>query len=159
MVPEQEIQNQEDHEKRRASTRAQPQLQRPHGLQLPAVPGRLGRAGPVQGAQPAATEHQHHGLEFFGKLGLLVPLSRQHRCLPFADPQLDTALIGSWSRDVILKTKTKTMFISELFLVCFPSMGLAYKFHRNMQLYLTVIEEPCKMCKCVHVIYCILEDY
>lgn len=38
-------------------------------------------------------------------------------------------------------------------------MGLVYKFHRNMQLYLTVIEEPCKMCKCVHVIYCILEDY
>lgn len=24
---------------------------------------------------------------------------------------------------------------------------------------MTVIEETCKMCKCVHVIYCILEDY
>ncbi|CAG11110.1 unnamed protein product [Tetraodon nigroviridis] len=62
LVPEQKIQNKEDHEKRRASTRTQPQLQRPHGLQLPTVPGRLGHAGPAQGAQPAATEHQQHGL-------------------------------------------------------------------------------------------------
>lgn len=125
LVPEQEIQNQEDHEKRRASTRTQSQLQRPHGLQLSAVPGRLGHAGPVQGAQPAATEHQHHGLEFFGNLGVLVHLSRQHRGLPFAEPQLDTALFGSWSWDVILKkkkhtkTKTKAMLISDLFFLFF----------------------------------------
>ena len=61
LVPEQEIKIEEDHEKRRASTGAQPQLQRPHGVQLPTVPGRLGHTGPLQAAQPTATKHQHDG--------------------------------------------------------------------------------------------------
>lgn len=59
LVPEQKIKNEEDHEKRRASTGAQPQLQRPHGLQLPTIPGCLGHAGPLQVAQPSATKPQH----------------------------------------------------------------------------------------------------
>lgn len=59
LVSEQEIQNEEAHKKRRASTGAQPELQRPHGVQLSTVPGRLGHTGPVQAAQPTATEYQH----------------------------------------------------------------------------------------------------
>lgn len=61
LVPEQKIKNEEDHEKRRASTGAQPQLQRPHGLQLSTVSGRLGHTGSFQAAQPTATKHQHDG--------------------------------------------------------------------------------------------------
>lgn len=65
LVPEQKVEIEEDHEKRRASPGAQPQLQRPHGVQLSPVAGRVGHAGPLQAAQPAtaaAAEHHRHAV-------------------------------------------------------------------------------------------------
>lgn len=65
LVPEQKVEIEEDHEKRRASPGAQPQLQRPHGVQLSTVAGRVGHAGPLQAAQPAAAaaaEHHRHAV-------------------------------------------------------------------------------------------------
>ena len=67
LVPEQAVEAEEDHEERRAASGAQPQLQRPHGVQLAAVPGRVGHAGlgggtAAQRQQQPAAEHQHGGL-------------------------------------------------------------------------------------------------
>lgn len=42
----------------------------------------------------------------------------------------------------------------------FSFYGTRVQISEEYAMYLmTVIEETCKMCKCVHVIYCILEDY
>lgn len=53
------------------------------------------------------------------------------------------------------------MFISSLSPPPPPSFyGTRVQISEEYAMYLmTVIEETCKMCKCVHVIYCILEDY
>lgn len=49
------------------------------------------------------------------------------------------------------------LFISDLlFLLLWTRVQISEEYAMYL---MTVIEKTCKMCKCVHVIYCILEDY
>lgn len=52
--------------------------------------------------------------------------------------------------------ETHLLISNLLFLLLWTRVQISEEYAMYL---MTVIEETCKMCKCVHVIYCILEDY
>lgn len=103
LVPEQKIKTKEDHEKRRTATRTQPQLQRPDGVQLPAVSRGLGLTGSSE-TSPSAAKYQHSGIHVSGKRQLfLVFLHRGDEFSPSGAWHV-TTLVGTRIRNVVLKS-------------------------------------------------------
>uniref|UniRef100_A0A8C3LA74 Distal-less homeobox 5 n=1 Tax=Chrysolophus pictus TaxID=9089 RepID=A0A8C3LA74_CHRPC len=120
LVPEQKVQDQEDHEERGDAPGAQPQLQRPHGLQLPAVAGGVGTSGLVAFPRPprarAPARRQPVPRQLPGEPLGLVP-RRQPPRLPSAAPRLPTAPLGAALRDDLLRAEPFCSF-------CIPLPGL-----------------------------------
>lgn len=120
LVPEQKVQDQEDHEERGDAPGAQPQLQRPHGLQLPAVAGGVGTSGLVALPRPprarAPARRQPVPRQLPGEPLGLVP-RRQPPRLPPAAPRLPTASLGAALRDDLLRAEPSCFF-------CIPLPGL-----------------------------------